>query len=80
MWPAGRTAVAIGHGTLGKGGFSEFQLLYDPETFAPLGERSIAGHDGAPDDWDRDGWKAGDVLSAHALLDQALVAAKNRRP
>ncbi|MFI0778603.1 hypothetical protein [Streptomyces sp. NPDC021212] len=65
---------------MGKRGFSEFQLLYDPETFAPLGERSIAGRDGEPDDDDRDGWKAGDVLSTHALVERALVDGKGRRP
>ncbi|MFI0819878.1 hypothetical protein ACH4TX_28715 [Streptomyces sp. NPDC021098] len=76
----GRTAVAVGQGTVGKRGFSEFQLLYDPETFAPLGERSIAGRDGERDDYDRDGWKAGDVLTVHAVVEQALVDGKGRRP
>ncbi|MEU4894311.1 CU044_5270 family protein [Streptomyces sp. NPDC044780] len=76
----GRKAVAIGQGMVGRKGFTEFQLLYDPETFAPLGERGIAGYDAEPDADDKDGWKAGDVLSTHALVDQALVDKDGQRP
>ncbi|GAA1267923.1 hypothetical protein [Streptomyces javensis] len=76
----GRKAVAIGLGTVRKKGFSEFQLLYEPRTFDPLGERGIAGYDAEPDDDDKDGWKAGDVLSTHALVDRALVDKEGQRP